>query len=82
MYQFDFTEIIITILYHTFLRYFCLNDVLMMAHIILYCSKRYCDWLSDSDIQSHKRVTFDITSHPNENQILSMLRGSILMDLS
>ena len=37
----DFTDIIITILYHIFLRYFCLSDVLMMAHIILYCSKRY-----------------------------------------
>ena len=35
MYQFDFTDIIITILYHIFLRYFCLSDVLMMAHIIL-----------------------------------------------
>ena len=33
MYQFDFTDIIITILYHIFLRYFCLSDVLMMTHI-------------------------------------------------
>ena len=33
MYQFDFTDIIITILYHLFQRYFCLSDVLMMAHI-------------------------------------------------
>ena len=41
MYQFDFTDIIITILYHIFLRYFCLSDVLVMAYIILYCSKRY-----------------------------------------
>ena len=41
MYQFDFTDIIITILYHIFLRYFCLSDVLMMAHIKLHCSKRY-----------------------------------------
>ena len=41
MYQFDFTVIIITKLYHIFLRYFCLSYVLMMAHIILYCSKRY-----------------------------------------
>ena len=41
MYQFDFTDIIIKILYHIFLRYFCGSDVLMMAHIILYCSKRY-----------------------------------------
>ena len=38
MYQFDFTDII---LYHVFLRYFCLSDVLMMAYIILYCSIRY-----------------------------------------
>ena len=82
MYQFDFTDIIITILYHIYLRYFCLSDVLVMAHIILYCSKRYSDRLSDSDIQRHQRENFYITSHPNENQILSMLRGSIPMDLS
>ena len=52
--QFDFTDIIIAILYHIFLRYFCLSDVLVMANIILYCSKRYT-WLSDSDIQRHQR---------------------------
>ena len=39
MYPFDFTDIIIAILYHIFLRYFCLSDVLMMAHIIVYCSE-------------------------------------------
>ena len=41
MYQFDFTDNIIAILYHLFLRHFCLSDVLMMAHILLYCSKKY-----------------------------------------
>ena len=45
---------------------------------ILYCSKRY----KVIGIQRHQRVIFDITSHPNENRILSMLRGSIPMDLS
>ena len=38
--------------------------------------------MSDSDIQIHQRVICDITSHPFENQILIMLRGSIPMDLS
>ena len=69
MYQFDFTDINILMHYYIFLKYFCLSDVLMMAHIILYCSKRYSEWLSDSDIRRIQRVIFDITRHPIENQI-------------